>query len=251
MKKLKFIHGREYFSPSQLKKLYISIGSFVSYLNKSYVSSPQMELGSAIHKRLLEPYLFDEQYIVIDDTEICAQIGGKRPKATKAYTEWYADFQLLHHDKIILSTEDSFIIEKIYEVADASGILDTVFNGGIAETEVKKIVKDYDVPFNALAIIDYDSKDFSYDLKTTSKPLHKFKYDANELGYDIQAALTNSINGKPFVFIVVQTVEPFDIGVFTCSKAFLDRGKEKINKALKNYEEYNEICVNQVLNFEL
>ena len=101
------------------------------------------------------------------------------------------------------------------------------------------------------AIVDYDKPEFSVDLKTTGKDISKFKFDANSMGYDIQARLTNGINGKPFVFVVVQTVAPYDIAVFTTSDFFLNRGEGKIQEALANYENYENEFSQQILYGEL
>ena len=251
MDKLKLKHGKNYFSPSQLKKLYISIGQLQAYLTKQFTGTDAMKLGSAVHCVLLEPFDFDNRYIVLDDSKIVAEIGGARPTATKKYREWFNEFEAENKGKIFLTRKEKDIIDKIKQKCDISGITDTYFDSGEAENKITGTVIDFDQQFDALCIVDYDTEFMSVDLKTTSKPLHKFRYDANELGYDIQARLTNAINGKEFVFVVVQTVEPYDIGVFTCSESFMDRGKMKINKALDNYTEYEDNFSTQILSFEL
>lgn len=244
-------HGRDYFSPSQLKKLYISIGQLNAYLKKAFQPTSAMDLGTAIHMRLLEPQKYAKTYVVMDDTDICAEIGGKRPTSTKKYAEWKAKLIEDNKGRILISTYDDYVINKIFQKCAMGGLIDTFMSDGEAEKTVRGVAKGFDDEFEALCIIDYDNPFFSVDLKTTSKPLHKFRYDANELGYDIQASVTNSLNGKEFVFIVVQTVEPFDVGVFTTSEAFMDRGKAKVNTALANYESYEDAHTSTVLNFEL
>ena len=251
MKKLKLRHGKHHFSPSQLKKLYLSVGNLNAYLSRIWQPTNQMDFGTLVHCLILEPHTFEDRFYIIDDAEICKEIGGKRPTSTKAYGEWKDNEVETAGDKTIISQSDKDKADKIYEKCVMLGIIDTFFTEGEAEKTIKGVSKGYNEDFDALAIVDYDTPFMSVDLKTTSKPLHKFKYDANELGYDIQASVTNSINGKEFVFIAVQTVEPFDIGVFTCSEYFMNRGKEKVNKALSNYEGYEDKYSSQVLNFEL
>lgn len=244
-------HGREYFSPSQLKKLFLSVGQLNAYLKRAFTTSSAMALGSAVHCRLLEPLSFDDRYIVFDDAEKCKEIGGKRPTATKAYSEFKLEFAEQNKDKDILTQSDWEIIEKIESNCAMNGIIDTFFTDGDAEITVRGVAKGFDEEFEALCIIDYDKEDMSIDLKTTSKPLHKFRFDANELGYDIQAVVTQSLNQKDFVFIAVQTVEPYDIGVYTISESFKNRGKMKVNQALTNYSSYEDIYSSAVLTFEL
>lgn len=249
--KLKLRHGKTHFSPSQLKKLYLSVGQLNAYLKRVFVSSSQMDFGSLVHTLILEPHEFESRYYVLDNKAICEEIGGARPTSTKKYGEWMDIQKATAGDKIIISQDDKDVAEMIYQKAVMLGIIDTFFTDGEAEKTVKGVVKDYNEEFDALCIIDYDTPFMSVDLKTTSKPLHKFKYDANELGYDIQASVTHGLNKKEFVFVVVQTVEPYDIGVFTCSEFFMNRGKEKVNKALSNYQSYEDKYSSQVLNFEL
>lgn len=248
--KLQMEHGRDYFSPSQLKKLYISVGQFKAYLSRTFTTTRQMNLGSAIHCAVLEPELFDSRYIVFDDAVIREEIGGARPTSTKAYKEWLDDYTKKNEGKDFLTQDEKVVLDTIVGNLKASGVMDRWFVDGQAEETITGVVKKYDTRFDALCIVDYDSIDYSVDLKTTSKPLHKFKWDANDLGYDIQASLTNAINGKPFVFVVVQTVAPYDIGVYTCSKEFMQRGADKINHALDNYDRFEDFEP-QVLHFEL
>lgn len=244
-------HRKEYFSPSQLKKLFLSVGQLNAYLKKVWSPTSAMDFGTAVHMRLLEPLKFAERYVTIDDSKIVAEIGGKRPTATKKYSEWMTEQLLIHQGQVIIPQSDMDKIELIYDNCSMNGIIDTFFTDGDAEKTIEGIATGYNDKFKALAIVDYDKVDMSVDLKTTSKPLHKFRFDANELGYDIQASLTNSINNKPFVFVVVQTVEPFDIGIFTCSDFFMKRGLDKVNVALSNYESWEDEYTSVVLNFEL
>jgi hypothetical protein len=210
-----------------------------------------MKLGTAVHCALLEPFDYKDRFIVVDDADITKEIGGKRPTATKKYSEWMLEFQEANNGKIFLSKDEQNIVDTIVSKCDILGVTDTYFNSGEAELEIKGQVSDFDEEFDALCIVDYETDFMSVDLKTTSKPLHKFRYDANELGYDIQARLTNAINGKEFVFVVVQTVTPYDVGIFTCSDSFMDRGEMKINRALNNYSIYEDEFTSQLLTFEL
>lgn len=251
MAKLKLKHGRSYFSPSQLKKLFISVSSLNAYLKKTWKATSAMDLGTLVHCMILEPEEFENRYIVLDDSEITKEIGGARPTSTKKYKDWLFDVEESNKGKTLISQKDKAIADIIYRKCAMYGVIDTYFTGGEAEVTIKGEANGYDEKFDGLCIIDYDTDFQSIDLKTTSKPLHKFKFDANELGYDIQASITNSLNQKEFIFVVVQTVQPYDIGIFTCSDFFMKRGADKVNTALANYTHYEDEDSTQILNFEL
>tara|TARA_R110000803_G_scaffold154286_1_gene219051 strand:- start:2480 stop:3112 length:633 start_codon:yes stop_codon:yes gene_type:complete len=210
-----------------------------------------MTLGTLVHCLILEPQEFTKRYVVLDDREICNEIGGARPSSTKKYKEWLSGFAEENKGKELVTMKDMDIANKILKKAKSTGIIQEWFTDGKAEVTVKGVAKGYNEEFDGLCIIDYDTDFVSIDLKTTSKPLSKFKYDANELGYDIQASITNSLNNKEFIFVVVQTVEPYDIGIYTCSEFFMNRGKDKVNTALYNYKFYEDEFSSQVFSYEL
>lgn len=74
------------------------------------------------------------------------------------------------------------------------------------------------------------------DLKTTSS-LKGFRVSANKYNYDLQAVLYSKLFDKDpldFRFIVVDK-KTLDVGVFTCSPAFIARGEAKLRKVVDTY----------------
>ena len=67
--------------------------------------------------------------------------------------------------------------------------------------------------------------------------LDEFKYSARKYNYDSQAYIYNQLFGKPMVFIVVEK-ETCRTGLFECSDEFLDRGREKVYKAIDVYNKF-------------
>jgi len=249
---LELTHGRDYFSPSQLKKLVVSMSAFRSYLAREFKVSKAMDFGTLVHSLILEPDTVMDKYVVLDDAEIIKEIGGKRPTSTKKYAEFLSDFKKQAGTKMVVSRVDWGTAMLIVDKVEKLGLFDDTFVDGIPERKYFNTVKGFSHEFKGHCIIDYDRPDMSIDLKTTSKPLSKFRFDANEFGYDIQASLTRAMNGKDFYFVVVQTVEPFDVGFFSCSEAFLKRGDMKIQKAINRYRYHDGNIFNDELHqFEL
>lgn len=83
---------------------------------------------------------------------------------------------------------------------------------------------------------DIISDEFVIDLKTTSS-LDEFKYSARKYNYDSQAYIYNQIFGKPVIFIAVEKGTN-KTGMFDCSDEFLDRGKEKVQKAIEVWRKF-------------
>ena len=73
---------------SALKAFASSPKDFMAYKLKDKVQTDAMLLGSVLHCIVLQPDKFDKQYFVLNDNEICSQIGGAKPRATNAYKEW-------------------------------------------------------------------------------------------------------------------------------------------------------------------
>ena len=45
-------------------------------------------MGRRFHLALLQPEVYNETILVVDDDSICAEIGGAKPRATNKYKEW-------------------------------------------------------------------------------------------------------------------------------------------------------------------
>ena len=219
--------------------------------------------------------LFNRKFFIVQDKDLTEEIGGKNPRGTVKYKKWYAEVEKENKGRTPVRVDSKVIgnipLSSMYKqwvieeqgrnkglipvdvknatalkaikdnlVLSETELYDTFLQGGEAEVTIEGDVEigggNDGVKFPALAIVDYDLPNVSVDLKTTSGTLDRFKWDAKKYGYDIQARLTSAINHKPFVFIVAQTVEPYDVGYFTCSGMFLHSGENKILEAIDNYE---------------
>ena len=93
------------------------------------------------------------------------------------------------------------------------------------------------------------------DLKTTSD-ISKFKWSAREYNYDSQAYIYEQLFGKPLIFLVIDK-QTHTLGMFEPTQEFLERGEQKVEKAITVYnqffcknaeEDINTYYINEQLN---
>lgn len=80
--------GEMSLSFTALKEFSKSPKDFIDYKLQEKKTTDAMIFGSMVHCLVLEPDKFDTRYVAIDDADICAQIGGAKPRATNRYKEW-------------------------------------------------------------------------------------------------------------------------------------------------------------------
>jgi hypothetical protein len=78
--------------------------------------------------------------------------------------------------------------------------------------------------------------DMLIDLKTTGN-INDFKWSARKYNYDSQAYIYEQLFGKPLVFYVIDKTSKM-LGIFKPTVATLDRGKEKVIKAIEVYNKF-------------
>lgn len=100
------ILGRKKLSYSALSCFIDSPKDFSDYKLKERVETPAMVYGSMVHCLVLEPGDFLKRYFPLDDADICDQIGGAKPRATKKYKEWKFGQSELANGRIIVSPNE-------------------------------------------------------------------------------------------------------------------------------------------------
>lgn len=74
------------------------------------------------------------------------------------------------------------------------------------------------------------------DIKTTSD-INKFIYSARMYNYDSQAYVYHTLFGKPLKFLVIDKTNN-QLGVFETTADFIERGAEKVEKAIEVYNKF-------------
>lgn len=242
---LKKISDKQYrevnaLSKSALDDFHTSPKTYHLYhiLKKEKKETEAILFGRALHSALLEPELYQKEYI--DDSEM--QGIAKRSKADKAAWE---EFELRNKDKIILKASDA---NKILEITQA------VKNHKAANNILEKSQKteisafwtqpDYQIPCKAKYDLLFND-DTIIDFKTTTASTpNAFGKSIINYRYHVQAAFyldgLAEITGKPaknFYIIACEKTRPYNVMVYKLTKEYLALGQKEYYSDLEGFSQ--------------
>lgn len=207
--------GRNYLSNSDIRTLLSNPSQFGVPKDKT----PAMLQGSFFHASILEPDKVKD-YICVD--------------ASTRSTNLYKDALKDHGADILL-------LQK--EKDDCERMAQTILSNITFYDMIRDMLNVYEQPaIGEIGGIQWKGKsdivgsEILIDLKTTGN-LDDFRFSARKYNYDSQAYIYNQLFGKPMVFIAVEK-ETCRIGLFECSDEFMDRGREKVYKAIEVYQKF-------------
>ena len=178
--------------------------------------NPAFLVGGYFHTAILEPDKL-KNYKVIEAST----------RNTKKYKE-------ISGGEMCLLQHEVDQIEVLIDKVMANDVCKGLIQPGKYEYEKPGITNINGVKWKGKAdIINHDDK-LIIDLKTTSD-LDGFRWSASKYNYDSQAYIYQHIFGYDMVFIAVDK-KTHQIGIFDCSPQFLERGREKVEKAIEAYE---------------
>lgn len=239
LKGMKSMPDKEYFKINALSNSDFRLlkESVLHYEHKELfpIGSPSITLGSAVHKLVLEPEKFNDDYI-IEDFE-----GAELNKNSKAYKEAKAKWLDSVGDREILSIG---LFEQVTKMArNIKAIAGGLLQGGVAE---QAFFSEFDgIPVKCKADYYIESAGVVIDLKTT-KSIKDFKKSILEYGYGTQSAfytdLISSLNKRAerFVFILVETTAPYMVSVQEMSFESIEEGRTIYSEYLQTWKEYKK-----------
>ena len=238
-------HALDYVSKSHLDEVNKSpFHYWDKYINPDRVviePTKQMLLGSAMHTMVLEPELFEKEYIVesanAPKRPTAIQRNAKKPSSqTLDAIAYWEEFDKKAVGKNLISIDDyeklTIMKQRIFDHPAASTILSL---SGVAEQSYQW--KDNQTGEICKSRPDFHTDDGTLivDLKTTS--------DASELGfqksvhnfrYHVQAAfyLRSIKEAEQFVFIAVESKPPYLVAVYNASPEMIAAGNRVADKNL-------------------
>lgn len=207
--------GKNYLSNSDIGALLNNPMQF----GKDKEKTPAMLAGSYFHTFILEPDKL-KNFVAVD----CST------RTTNMYKE-------------ALATNNTDILLLQKEIDDCERMAKAVMGNLTFYDMIRDTANKYEVPaIGEIGGIQWKGKsdivgeDILIDLKTTAS-LDEFRFSARRYNYDSQAYIYNQLFGKPMVFIAVEK-DSCRTGLFECSDEFLDRGREKVYRAIEVYQKF-------------
>lgn len=238
-------HALRYVSKSHLDEINRSPFHYWSrYLDPNRVipePTKAMLLGSAFHTIILEPHLFDKDYIVEPEDApkrpTAVQRNAKKPSAqTLEAIDFWDKFDEKANKKTLVSFEDferlSIMKERVFDHPAASTILSM-------EGKREQSYQWTDEPTGEICKSrpDFHTADGSLivDLKTTGdaselgfqKSVHNFRYHVQAGWY-----LRSLEQAKQFAFIAVESKPPHLVAVYNASPAMIAAGNRVADQNL-------------------
>ena len=209
-------YGKQFLSNSDISAL---IKNPLNFKKPSKPTSAFL-VGGYFHTCILEPDKLDKYKIIESST-----------RNTKAYKE-------LSGGELCLLQHEVDMIELMRDKLLANKICKDYIRGERPDANI-----EYELPGVAeimgndwkgkADIVNHDEK-LVIDLKTTND-LEGFRYSAKKYNYDSQAYIYRILFGYDIVFIAIDK-NTHQIGLFDCSDAFYESGRDKVLKATENYE---------------
>ena len=223
-------YGRQFLSNSNIGLLLTNPRDF----GKPQQESLPMVQGRYFHVSMLEPHKRDE-FKIID--------------ASTRNTNKYKDEA---GDKLLLLKKEAEALDLAIQSMKNNKSLSSEIFCESARYEVPSIGEFFGVQFKGKA--DIITKDKIIDIKT-STGISSFRSKASMYNYDSQAFIYSSMFNLPFEFFVIDK-DTLQMKRFTCSDEFLERGRDKVERAVNVWKRFfgpdatddvNQYVMNEVL----
>ena len=198
--------------------------------NPPEFNSPALMFGAALHKAVLEPDGFGDEYIV----------APKFDRRTKDGKAAYAAFEMSLAGRTTIPPDDMVVIGEMVAAVRGHKYADFLTKG---EVEMSYYWQDELTGIDCQARPDcfkiVDGRGIVVDLKTTADAsTDSFRRDAIKYGYDMQAAMfidaCQKEYGIPcdFIFVAIEKTPPYMINILQADELMLKYGEDRFRTAL-------------------
>lgn len=206
---------------------------FIDYKLGIKEETDSMLYGSMLHCLVLEPDDFFNRYHIIEDLDICNQIGGAKPRATKVYKEWYQAAIAEAGEKQIVETNDyhaaRIAAENVRHNRASAKILNMVI-------EREKPIDWEFKNFKFKGFIDGNGEKIIFDLKTcTDASPDKFQREIIQRGYYMQGAMYLCGLGQVKDYYIIALDRKNGVSVHKLESKLIEHGANEYNKVLDKF----------------
>lgn len=222
-------HALDRVSSTKLKKLIASSPMHLKhYLDNPVEPTPAMVQGSAVHKMVLEPDLFNDSFVLELKVD-------KRTTAGKAHA---AEFEMNNFGKTILAQKQMDIVTGISAAISAHPMNELIFKN--SEIETSFLWTDKDTGIDCKCRPDILNGSTLTDLKTTTDASARgFARQSAELNYHVQLAFyadgVEAVTGVKIynhMILAVETGAPHAIAYYRYDDAAIHYGRSEYKRAL-------------------
>lgn len=219
-------HRHHAISKSGLDQIAKSPAHYWLYKNAPRETSPAMEFGSAFHTYLLEPEVFEKDFMVVEAST----------KTTKIYTSAVE----ANPTKTVILAKDLVVLEGMRQSFRNHPLTKKVLENALVERSIfwKDSITGVECRCRPDVIF---GDDILIDLKSTNDALD-YSRDAFKYRSHVQAAMymagyfaETGIRAKEFLFITVEKSAPYGIVTYRASDAFIKAGMDAMNRDLATY----------------
>ncbi len=213
-------------SSSRIKKALVS---HAAYHYHGHTDSAALAFGRAFHAALLEPELYQSNWVLID--------GHPNSNAYKANKS--------HHEangREVISADDMITIAHMKAAVKNHP---EIVNLPRFDSEIMAIARDPETGLLVKCKSDLIGHAI-VDFKTTSGSLSDFIYDVSKWDYHVSAAfyqdVVHLVTGErvPFIIVPVTKKEPYECEFYTMSDDLLGEGRKLYKAALRQIKKWQE-----------
>lgn len=218
-------------SCSQLKPMLESPASYArAMISRQGPTGDAIDFGTLVHAHVLEPHLFAQMVAVYPG----AVLAGSRDQD-------FAKFKKSHSGRLVI---DEHGLENIRLACDKlleQRVFGRPFGDFVAEGE-KEVTYFFDDPTTRTPCrcrMDLVHDEANFDIKTSSVSGNWVRH-ATTLSYDMQSYMYSlaeclfrgSDSSKPFVFMCVDSDQPYSTKARVAGSSFMEQGKKKYEYAM-------------------
>ncbi len=232
-----YMRGERHLSFSSLKAFAESPAEFIQYILREKKTTPAMQWGVLVHCMILEPDTFDDRYTIMDDLEICTQIGGKSPRSTNKYKDWKAEFLSTAGDSeiipITMFNQAAIVVNNVNSNRAARSILDMCpVREGLVEW------KYCDMKFRGFidAKSAPDGEKAKLDIKTCKDASpRKFHKEIIENKYHLQAAMYTEAEMEYSPYHIIAVDKKSGVSVHRLEPPLIEHGAKEYKRLMDGF----------------